>query len=202
MNRINWNSQDYIVVAETLKSNDAMIHKGIFFLKTSKETTDKLLQYLYPINEEAQGANSTALDRSILENHHRDFPSTIIQFLLEHSPADKPLIEVVVFNADIFQGVLRKYLNFIVSHELAHILADHLNPEKIMPYGSEGYLAKELEADQFAIEIDGTNVNAIEFLTRVHQYGTRMQECTDDAFKVSEINRGLEMLQIRINAIQ
>lgn len=167
-----WTRNDIEHVVVAMKENDRLFHNGIIFFKTAANSPDLMLQYLFPMIENAGGAAAIAMIRSIVVSSNAEHPAPCSQFLLDNSAVNDPLVPIIAFSSGLLQEKHHNKLRFTLAHEVAHVLSNDLDPSRVVEKHSAEDLKREMAADTNAVAILGerkSGIETLEYILRVFE---------------------------------
>jgi Zn-dependent peptidase ImmA (M78 family) len=114
-------------------------------------------------------------------------------FILQNSVDDGSLVPVIHVLEPLFKEKHRQRLEFILAHEIAHIVNGDILVNHIP--GTPVYRDNERRADASAISLLGTNEGGLAYLTHMHA-------CLTDPEKVAQLGTLQEDLTLAIEQIK
>lgn len=162
-----WNRADIEQIYAALKVNVGYLYKDVFFFRTDDTQEDLLLQYFRPLVGDAGGACALGLIRSIVASSYEQYPAHCSKFLLDNTTETGNLVPAIVMASALFKEKHASKALAVIAHELGHVVAGDILPDRAVEKGSEQDLLNEKAADLFAVAILGTNDNVVELLSHI-----------------------------------
>lgn len=154
-----WNKEDVQHVIDALKVQERMFYKGITFLKIPmKGPIDHLMNFIRWTCVQGMGALSQGMVRSMIESSNKVNPCPSCQMVLDSTDAKEEAVYVVSVLDVTFDKDSDAFLQFAISHEIAHVLNGDLDPENSVEPNGEEYVAREKRADLFATRLFGKDM--------------------------------------------
>lgn len=199
MNQI-WTKEDIARVIDAFgDTNDFINFNGVSFIKISMDSPDPLIQYLLPLCVMAGGACASGLVRSIIASSYEQFPSIGTKFILDNSEDNGKLVPTIHFLAPLLKEKNRPVLEFIIAHELAHILNGDIDPGNEAEQNTPVYRERERRADAFAIDLLGTNVGGLAYLTKMRDNLSDPNKIAEAGLPPDNAKLAVDQIQVRID---
>lgn len=180
MNNAHWIKNDIDMVIDILQCKHVTKHNGVFFINVKwTESEDYLKNEFAGIVEDSGGAGAFSIYRSKMEalTEHRDSP--MADYLLVNSASDDETVKCIVIDNRIFEEEDRDFLEFIMAHEIGHIVAGDLDPIPGTVLSDAEMLAGEKAADAFAKQLLGTGEGGKKVLNHFLNLISGFEDCVE-----------------------
>lgn len=171
-----WNKDKINSIIADLNTNSIALSGSYFFIKIDQADKDPGVQVLADIIDACGGGAAIVYRRDELVVSYENSGSKIHLFMLDHTFDEEKTVKAIVVTSKLFQEKHSKRLAFILAHELGHHELDHCAMVDAPPFGTKGYNDREVEADNFAAAVLGSNEERVETLEYIKDRATEMTE--------------------------
>lgn len=190
-----WNKTLVELIAKQLAHLAILKVNNYFFINVDATDDDPCIQDLVPLTESCGGAAAILLNRSYLVDTAKQVNSHIANVMLEQSFEEEATLRIVVLTSRLFAEKHQDRLLFVMAHEIGHHHLGHTAVDFHAEFGSKEYNAREVEADEFAAKILGSNDERRSCLSYMNEQAQqRIAEAPPEM--VAKI---MAMLEARIN---